>query len=214
MVDTPTAVAAWSMPSGYCPSDINMQAAASFLQSYILRSIDPQYDPFAQKSKLEGFGCGAFTDREGSVLFCFAETGTISKKSAEDTLEDIEDALFLQTAPVDQIFEKFIDNNPAYSRLSNMAGVLNQTDNIASLYGRSFFVANHTHYNGLPTFFSDSISQTQQLDLEEVRRFGAEYVTRDRMAKMMITRWTRKSASGLKPVPPRPTKTTRSPPAA
>ena len=120
------------------------------------------------------------------MLFCFAEKGAISKKSAEDLLEDIEDALFLQTAPVDQIF-KFIDNNLAYSRLSNMSGVLNQTDNIASLYGRSCFVANHTHYTGLPTFFSDSISQTQLLDLEEVRRFGAEYVTPGPHGKMIIT---------------------------
>jgi zinc protease len=186
MVDYPTAVAAWSMPSGYCPGDINMQAAASFLQSYILRSIDPTYDPLSQESELKGFGCGAFTDREGSVLFCFAEKGAISKKSAEDLLENIEDALFLQTAPVDQMFKKFIDNNLAYSRLSNMASVLNQTDNIASLYGRSFFVANHTHYTGLPTFFSDSIAQTQELNLEEIRRYGKEYITRDRMAKMII----------------------------
>jgi len=186
MVDYPTAVAAWSMPSGYCPSDMNMQAAASFLQNYIMRSLDPNYDPFAQESEIEGFGCGAFTDKEGSVLFCFVEKGAISKKSAEDILEDIEDALFMQTAPVDQIFKKFIDNNLAYSRLYNMSSTLNMTDNIASLYGRSFFVANHTHYTGMPTFFSDNIAWSQQLDLQEIRRLGAEYITRDRMAKMII----------------------------
>ena len=186
MVDYPTAVAAWSMPSGYCPSDMNMQAAASFLQNYIMRSIDPEYDPFQQESEVEGFGCGAFTDKEGSVLFCFVEKGAISKKSAEDLLEDIEDALFLQTAPVDQIFKKFIDQNLAYSRLYNMSSTLNMTDNIASLYGRSFFVANHTHYTGMPTFFSDNIAWSQQLDLDEIRRMGAEYITRDRMARLII----------------------------
>ncbi len=186
MVDNPTAVAAWSMPSGYCPSDVNMQAAASFLQNYIMRSIDPEYDPFAQESEIEGFGCGAMTDREGSVLFCFVEKGAISKKSAEDLLDDIEDALFLQTAPVDQIFKKFIDNNLAYSRLQSMSQVLNMTDNIASLYGRSFYVANHTHYTGLPTFFSDNIAWSQQLDLQAIRSYGEKYITRDRMARLII----------------------------
>lgn len=186
MVDYPTAVAAWTMPSGYCPNDMNMQATASFLQSYIMRSIDPSYDPFAQESEVEGFGCGAMPDKEGTVLFCFVEKGAISKKSANDLLDDIEDALFQQTMPIDQIIKPFLDNNLAYSRLSNMSSVLNMTDNIASLYGRSFFVANHTHYTGMPTFFSDNIAWSQQLDLEEIRRMGGKYITRDRMARLII----------------------------
>jgi zinc protease len=186
MVDYPTAVAAWSLPSGYCPDDMNMQAAASFLQSYIMRSIDPTYDPFSQESEVKGFGCGASPDREGTVLFCFVEKGAISRKSANDLLDDIEDALFQQALPVDQILKKFMDNNLAYSKLSSMSGTLNMTDNIASLYGRSFFVANHAHYTGMPTFFSDNIAWSQQLDMEEIRRVGKTYITRDRMARLII----------------------------
>lgn len=186
MVDHPTAVAAWTLPSGYCPQDVNMNAAASFLQSYIRRSIDPSYDPLRQESEIEGFGCGVTADREGSVLFCFVEKGSIGKKSAEDLLDDIEDALFLQTAPIDQVFKPFLDNNLAYSRLFAMSSTLNMTDNIASLYGRSFFVASHTHYSGLPTFFSDNIAWNQKLQLEPIREIGKKYVTRERMARMVI----------------------------
>jgi zinc protease len=186
MVDNPTAIAAWTLPAGYCTDDINMYVAANSLQSYIMRSLDPTYDPLSQESEIKGFGCGAMPNREGTTLFCFVEKGAISKKSAEQILDDIGDALFLQTAPIDAILKPFYDNNLAYQRLYGISSTLNQTDNIASLNGRSFYLARHAHYTGQPTFFSDSIKEYQQLQLERVRAMGGKYVTRERMARLII----------------------------
>jgi zinc protease len=186
MVDNPTAVAAWSLPAGYCSDDINMQVAAYSLQNYILRSLDPTYDPMSQESEINGFGCGAFTNTDGSTMFCYVEKGAISKKSAEQILDDIADALYLQTAPIDVVLKPFYENNLAYQRLYGISSTLNMTDNIASLSGRSFYLASHAHYTGQPTFFSDSIKSYEELQLDRVRAIGGKYVTRERMARMVI----------------------------
>jgi len=186
MVDKPTAIAAWSLPSGYCPTDINMNAAAFFLQQYVWRGLNPTFDPDLTESIFENMGCGPLTDREGSVLFCFVREGAVPRLKAEQYLDKIEDVLFYQTNPIDQVEKPFIDKNLAEGRLDGMMATLQTTDNIASLYGRSFFVASHAHYTGMPTYFSDNIRWNQELQLEPIRAIGKKYVTRERMARMVI----------------------------
>ena len=186
MVDYRTAIAAWSLPSGYCPTDINMNAAAFFLQQYIFRGLNPTFDPELTESIFKNMGCGPMTDKEGSILFCFVKEGAVPRLSAEQALDKIEDVLFYQTNPIDQVEKPFIDKNLAEGRLDGMMSTLQTTDNIASLYGRSFYVASHTHYTGMPTYFSDNIRWNQELQLEPIREIGKKYVTRDRMARLII----------------------------
>ncbi len=67
-----------------------------------------------------------------------------------------------------------------------MQGVLESTDNIASLHGRSAFIAEHAHYTGRVTYFSDNINAYSQIALEPAREVAKKYLTRDRMARMVI----------------------------
>lgn len=186
MVDGPTVVAAWALPSGYCADDINMSIAANQLSNYIGQTLDPSYNPLSQESEIDGLGCFVDADKRGSILICFVEQGSLSRDSPERILDKIGDALYLQTQPIDAIFKPFYDQSVQAARLSFMSQTLSQTDNIASLYGRSFFVSQHAHYTGSGRYFSDTITSYQKLDLEESRRIGGEYITRDRMARLII----------------------------
>lgn len=186
MVDHPTAIAAWTLPSGYCPDDANMNIAAILLGSYIRQTVDADYDPFAQESTVEGASCGAFTDKRGSVMFCMVEQGAISKDKPERLLDKIADALYLQWQPLDPNIKLVVDQEFTRARMQNMSQTLNMTDNIASLYGRSFFVASHAHYTGRPTFFSDSIQGANLISYEDAKALAEKWITRDRMVGLII----------------------------
>ena len=186
MVDNATVIAAWALPSGYCPDDVNMNIAANMLGNYIGRTLDPSYDPLSQEQEIEGFGCFVDADKRGSVLMCMVEKGSLSKDSPDRLLDKVADALYLQTQPIDAVFKPFYDQNIQASKLYAMSDVLSQTDNIASLYGRSFFVSQHAHYTGSPRFFSDTMTSYNTMDMEEARRLAGKYITRDRMARMVI----------------------------
>lgn len=186
MVDYPTVIAAWSLPSGYCADDVNMNIAANQLSGYIARTLDPEYDPLSQESEIEGFGCFVDADKRGSVLLCFVEQGSMSKDKPERILDKIADSLYLQTQPIDQLFKPFYEQNMEYSRLYALSSVLSSTDNVASLYGRSFYVSQHAHYTGSPKYFSETIQGYNTINYDEARRIGGTYVTRDRMARLII----------------------------
>lgn len=186
MVDRPTAIAAWSLPSGYCPDDANMNLAANLLTNYIYRTLDPQYDPLSQEQEIDGAGCFVDTDRRGSVLLCFVQQGKLSKDTPERLLDRVADALYLQWQPIDAVFKPFFDNSLTEAKLSNMASILGMTDNVASLYGRSFFVSQHAHYRGSPRFFSESIEESNVISFEAAKAVAQKYITRDRMARLVI----------------------------
>lgn len=186
MVDKPTAIVAWSLPGGYCDDDSIGNLAANQLTNYIGFTLDPNYDPLSQESEVEDFGCFAMQDRINSVVMCMIVQGTLSKDTPERLIEKAADALYLQWQPVDPVFKPFYDRSLTYSRLYGMSGILSQTDNVASLYGRSFFVANHAHYTGSAAFFSDSIAATNTVNFEDARALAKKYLTRDRMVGLVI----------------------------
>ncbi len=186
MVENPTAVAAWSLPHGYCGDDTSMNIAANLLGNYIIRTIDPDTDPFSQDSEIEGVGCFANAGVLGSMVMCFVEKGKLGGDSADRLLDKIGDSLYLQWQPIDAVFKPFVDRNFNYSKLSAMQGVLDSTDNIASLNGRSKFIAEHAHYTGRATYFSDNINAYSQIGIEPARQVAKKYLTRDRMARMII----------------------------
>lgn len=186
MVDSTTVIAAWALPSGYCADDVNMNIAASQLQNYIGYTLDPSYSPLSQESEIDGLACFVDADKRGSILMCFVEQGALSKDSPEKLLDKVGDALYLQTKPEDPIFAPFYRQNMQYSRLYALSSVLSQTDNIASLYGRSFFVSQHAHYTGSPRFFSDTMTGYNTMSFEDAKAIAGKYITRDRMARMII----------------------------
>jgi zinc protease len=186
MVDKPTVIAAWSLPSGYCPEDIHMNIAANMLTNYIQRTVDREYDPLTQEGEVDGIGCFVDTDRRGSVLLCMAEKGKLGKLTPERMLDRVADALYMQTQPMDAVFKPFVDRSITQSRQSNMAQILGMTDEVASLYGRAFFVSQHAHYRGNAQFFSDSITDSNLIDLEPARVIAGKYITRDRMVRLII----------------------------
>ncbi len=186
MVDNPTIIAAWALPSGYCADDVNMNIAANMLNGYIGRTLDPDYNPLSQEQEIEGFGCFVDADKRGSVLMCMVEKGALSKDSPERLLDKVADSLYLQTQPIDAVFKPFYDQNLQFSRLYALSSTLGMTDNIASLYGRSFYVSQHAHYTGSPRFFSDTMTGYNTMDFEEARNLAGKYITRDRMARMVI----------------------------
>ncbi len=186
MVDNSTVIAAWALPSGYCPEDVNMNIAANMLGNYIGVTLDPSYDPLSQEQEIEGLGCFVDADKRGSILMCMVEQGALSKDTPERLLDKVADALYMQTQPIDAVFKPFYDRSLQQARLGAMADVLGQTDNVASLYGRSFFVSQHAHYTGSPRFFSETITGYNTMDMEAARQLAGKYITRDRMARMII----------------------------
>lgn len=187
MVDYPTAVTAWSLPHGYCGDDTTMNIAANLLTNYIIRTISPSTNAFSQNSSIDMTGCFANAGVLGSMVMCFAEQGDVdSSLSADRLLDKIADSLYLQWQPIDPVFKPFIDQNFNYSKLYSMQSVLESTDNIASLYGRSAFIAEHAHYTGRVTYFSDNINAYSQIALEPARELAKKYLTRDRMVRMII----------------------------
>jgi zinc protease len=185
MVDKTTAIAAWSLPSGYCADDVNMNIAANLLSNYIQRAADPKYNPLSGEQENNSVGCFVDADRRGSILVCFVEGG-LGGLNAERSLDRVADALYMQTQAVDVIFKPFLDQSLTQSRLYNMSSLLGMTDNVASLYGRSFFVSQHAHYTGSAQFFSDSIRDTNVMSFEAAKEIAAKYITRDRMARLII----------------------------
>ena len=185
MVDKTTSVAAWSLPSGYCADDVNMNIAANLLGNYIRRIADPKFNPLSGEQEGNNVGCFVDADRRGSVLICFVEGG-LGGLNAERTLDRVADALYMQTQPIDAVFKPFLDQNLMQSRLYNMSSLLGMTDNVASLYGRSFFVSQHAHYTGSAQFFSDSIRDSNVMSFDAAKEIAAKYITRDRMARLII----------------------------
>ncbi len=186
MVDRPTVIAAWTLPSGYCPEDTHMNIAANMLTNYIQYTVDRNYDPLKQEGDVEGLGCFVDTDRRGSVLLCMVEQGKLGSLSPERMLDRIGDALYMQTQPIDQITKPFVDRSIQFSRLQNMSQIFGMTDNIASLYGRAFFVSQHAHYTGSAQFFSDAIQDSNLIDLAPAKEIAKKYITRERMARLII----------------------------
>ena len=186
MVDNPTAIAAWTMPSGYCDDDTLKSISANMLGNYIMQTLDPEYNPFAQEQEIENFGCFADVDKRSTIVMCMVEVGSISSLTAERTLDKIGDALYMQWQPIDQISRPFIDASFAEARLSFMSDILGMTDNVASLWGRATFVSQHTHYTGSPAFFSDTINSYNQVQFEPIRELAQKYLTRERMVGMII----------------------------
>ncbi|MCB9779496.1 MAG: insulinase family protein [Alphaproteobacteria bacterium] len=186
MVDHPTAIVAWSLPGGYCDDDPQKEIAARLLTNYIIYTLDPEYDPLSQEQEIENIGCFADVDKRATVVMCMVEKGGLAKYPADRLVDKVADALYLQWAPIEPIVKRFYDNNFAQARLSYMSSVLSQTDNVASLYGRSFFVSQHAHYTGSASFFSDTIQSYNTVQLEPVRELAKKYITRDRMAAMII----------------------------
>jgi predicted Zn-dependent peptidase len=186
MVDHPTAIAAWTMPSGYCDDDTLKSISANMLGNYIYQTLDPDYNPFAQESEIENFGCFADVDKRSTIVMCMVEVGAVSSLTAERTLDKIGDALYLQWQPADQISKPFIDASFAEARLSFMSSVLGMTDNVASLWGRATIVSQHTHYTGSPAFFSDTINSYNQVQFEPIQELARKYLTRERMVGMVI----------------------------
>lgn len=188
MVDNPTAIVAWSLPAGYCPDDPQKYILANLLGLYIRQTLDPEYNPVTDESTVEGVGCFADTDRQATILMCMIEKGAVGSLSAERLIDKAGDALYEVWKPVDPntINAQLIRNNLSYARLYFMQDVLSQADNVASLYGRSFFVSQHAHYTGSPNYFSDSIASMNTVQLEPVQALAKKYVTRDRMASMII----------------------------
>ena len=186
MVDYPTAIAAWTMDSGYCDDDVNKNIAANLLTNYIWQTLDANYDPFQQESDIENFGCFADVDKRSTMMLCFVEKGALNKESPERILDSIADALYLQWQPIEPVYKPFIDQQFTRSRMSAMSSVLNQTDNVASLWGRSFAVSQHAHYTGRATYFSDTIMQYNTVSFDAARDLAQKYLTRDRMVGMII----------------------------
>ena len=186
MVDNPTAIVAWSLPGGYCDDDPQLEIAANLLTSYIYRTIDPSYDPLSQKREIEGIGCFPDVDVEATTMVCMVEKGKLGNTTPDKLIEKVGDALYLQWAPIEPAVKPFYDNAFAEARLSAMADVLGQTDNVANLYGRSYFISQHAHYTGSPNFFSDSIQSYNSMQLEPVRKLAQKYLTRDRMVAVVI----------------------------
>ena len=193
MVDHPTAVAAWTMESGYCDDDVNKSVAANLLSSYIWQTLDPEYDPFAQESEIENFGCGAWVDKRSTMVLCFIEKGALNKDTPERLLDKVADSLFLQWQPISPAdtwqgvpLQTMVDQQFNNGRMEAMADVLSQTDNVASLYGRSFAVSQHAHYTGRPTYFSDTITSYNTLSREAAVELARQYLTRERMVGMII----------------------------
>ncbi len=189
MVDAPTAIVAWSMPGGYCDDDPQKQILASMLQNSIMFTLDPDYDPFADDNDVEGVGCYPDIDKQATMLVCAIEQGAASKLKAERLIDRAADAVYNVWAPVDPGTANWqaLNNSFAMARLSFMSSTLGQTDNVASLYGRSFFVSQHAHYTGSPNFFSDSINSFSTIELAPIQELARQYLKRDRMASMIIT---------------------------
>ncbi len=186
MVDYPTAIAAWTLPGGYCPDDTLKSVAANFLSSYIYQTLDPDYDPYKQEREIEGFGCFADIDKQATILMCMVEKGSISKMTPEQILDKVGDALYLQWQPIDEISKRFIEGAFQRARLGYMSNVLNSTDNVASLGGRATIISSYAHYTGRPTYFSDTIASYNQVQLDPIRELAQKYITRDRMVGMVI----------------------------
>ncbi|RME24529.1 MAG: insulinase family protein [Deltaproteobacteria bacterium] len=188
MVDAPTAIVAWSMPGGYCDDDPQKQILASMLGNSIMYTLDPDYDPFADNNDVEGVGCYADIDKQATMMVCAIEQGAASKLKAERLIDRAADAVYNVWAPVDPGTANWqmLNNSFAVARLSFMSDVLSQTDNVASLYGRSFFVSQHAHYTGSPNFFSDSINAFSTIELAPIQELARKYLRRDRMASMII----------------------------
>ncbi|NOY24372.1 MAG: insulinase family protein [Oligoflexia bacterium] len=188
MVDNPTAVVAWSLPGGYCSDDTLKYVLSSMLQNSIAYILDPTYDPLDENQEIEGVGCSADIDRQATQLVCVIEQGSASKLAPEKLISRAADAVYRVWAPVDPgtANAQALNNSFAQARLSFMSSTLSQTDNIASLYGRSFFVSQHAHYTGSPNYFSDSIRDFSGIALSPVQKMAQKYLTRDRMASMII----------------------------
>lgn len=188
MVDNPTAIVAWSLPAGYCADDPQKYILANLLTSAIRQTLDPEYNPLTDESAIEGVGCFADTDRQATMLMCMIEKGSIGSLTPERLIDKAGDALYEVWKPVDPhtITAQVMRNSFAYARLYYMQDVLNQADNVASLYGRSFFVSQHAHYTGSANYFSDSIAAANTVQLEPVQELAKKYITRDRMASMII----------------------------
>jgi predicted Zn-dependent peptidase len=186
MVDYPTAIAAWTMPSGYCDDDTLKSVAANMLGNYVYQTLDPEFDPTSQEREIENFGCFADVDKRSTIIMCMVEKGSISKLSAERILDKIGDALYLQWQPIDQISKPFVDASFTSARMSFMSDVLGMTDNVASLWGRATIVSQHTHYTGSPAFFSDTINSYNNVEFEPIRELAQKYLTRERMVGMVI----------------------------
>lgn len=187
MVEKPTAIVAWSLPGGYCSDDPVANVAANMLTNYVGYTLDSNYDPLSQESEVDDFGCFAMQDRINSVVVCMVVQGAMSSDTPERLVEKVGDALYLQWNPIDPVMKPFYDRSQTFSRLYGMSGLLGQTDNVASLYGRSFFVAQHAHYTGSAAFFSDNINQTNAVNFEDARALAKKYLTRDRMVGLVIT---------------------------
>jgi zinc protease len=188
MVDKSTAVAAWSLPGGYCSDDFDMNLAANQMADYIIQTIDSTIysDSDRTRAAYEGVGCFADANKHASFVVCFVEEGATGKLKADALLDKVADSLYLAWNPVTPEVKPFYDRAFSRARLQLMTQTLESTDNIASLYGRSFFVSSHAHYSGRATYFSDNINAYAKISAEPAKALSQKYITRDRMARLVI----------------------------
>jgi zinc protease len=185
IVDTETATVAWSLPGGYCGIDPVGRMSAYLLSVWIQQTLVPTWE-YDAGADIPGVACSFIQFEESSLLICDVEAK--AGYSGDRLIEKIGDALYLQwDKQFAAAYPKRFDSMMNSSRMDAMAYFLKSVDNTADIFaGRATITANHLHFTGSATYFSDTMNEWNKLDQAAVEALATKYITRDRMVKVIV----------------------------
>ena len=189
MVDAETVVVGWSTPGGYCADEALAEFAANQLTNYIYLTLVPDWEWSNDEQSIEGLGCYAYPEQYASTVLCFIEPKAGGGYTGEKLAEKVADALYMQwdrQAISNPIYRGFTDYAYNSAKMSYMAWLLQNVDDVASLRGRATAGAHFTHYTGNPMVFSTTLNAINQVEPMAVQEFARKYLVRDRMVATIV----------------------------
>ncbi|MEN9786464.1 MAG: hypothetical protein RLZZ299_1728 [Pseudomonadota bacterium] len=183
-VDAPLVAIGWSVPSGWRQDQFMMQIAASQVTPAIYSEINTGWQ--AGDGPIEGLGCGLQAQLKGSVVLC-----TIELKPGQDGQKIVGkalDGLSRQWQPTeDQLLQKFQNYLFEYGRQQVMAGLLQDVDQISSLFSdRVTNAAMYAHYTGSLQYYSDTFTAIRSVNPKQIQQFAQAYLNRKRAVAVIM----------------------------
>ncbi len=122
-------------------------------------------------------------------MFCYIGVDPSKGYTPEQLIERAANGLYLQwdIAQVEPAVRSFVTWNYGRAQNAYMASVLDSVDVVADIFGgRATETALGAHFTGDPAVFSRSIAAVKNVDLESMRNFANQYLTRERMVAGVV----------------------------
>ena len=174
-VTSPTVMLAWSLPGAHRQDHWTMNLTVGMMNQVLVHKLRPRHA--IDDDRIEFVGCFLIPRRLHSVALCVIEVAP-----GQDPNRII-------TSAVDGLWELWNTSNPKLQRRmyraargAMMAGMLRWS---ASL-DRSLMLSLFAHFTGRTSYFSHSFAEIAKLDAASARELAYKYLTRDRVAKLIV----------------------------